>query len=108
MVEQGQLPEGYERLIKKLEQFFMIKLIESKESKPRERRKTPAEEIVINARTAQELTIADLRRIKQEREKQLRKEESTEKEEKSEPDNEANPTTQHESLLGSDIEIIED
>ncbi len=112
MVEQGQLPEGYERLIKKLEQFFMIRLTEPTQNEmPKE--ETQAREIVINAKVARELTIADLRRIKEEREKHAtepKNKEVTEKEDEKDTKTyeKGENTTQDKSLLGSDIEIIED
>ncbi len=95
LIEQGSLPDDANKIIGKLEQFFKISLRKSEAEKEIERieeAKQPARILSFDSESMKNLTISDLRRMKQEREKEEKQDEN--KAEK--------------GLVGSDVEFSDD
>lgn len=72
LIEDGFLPDDADRIIRKIEQFFKINLRKSQqqgEVERIERVKTPARILSFNPKTLSDLTISDLRKLKEERAK---------------------------------------
>lgn len=72
MIEDGFLPDDADRIIKKIEQFFKINLRNSGAAQEQiriERVKQPARILSFNPKSLNELTIHDLKAIKEQREK---------------------------------------
>jgi len=106
MIEQGELPDDANRIIRKIEQFFGTKLAKSEFNAEQNRInavRQPSRVLNFNQETLKTLTIADLIEMKKQQqaaEKQEKQENP--KEEKIEKEN------QESDLIGSDIEFIED
>lgn len=121
VIEQGELPDDALRTIVKLEQFFKINLRKSEAVKEQARieqaTKTirePARVLSFDPNSLKNITISDLKRMKDEREKAEREDWNNatslawgggRKEEKK---LEKKKDVEEESFVGSDIEIIED
>ncbi len=117
IMEQGELPDDALRIIVKLEQFFKIRLRKSEAAKEQNRIqqatrvvREPVRVLSFDKVSLQNLTLADLKRMKDERERDEREDwkgteklawggGTKEKEKKEKKDK---------SVVGSDIEIIED
>ena len=113
MIEQGSLPDDSNRIISKLAQFFKINLRKSEAMKEQNRIeqatrvvREPARVLNFDSKSLNNLTISDLKRMKDEREEADRelaskvawkggKEKDKEREES-------------ESVIGKDVEIIDD
>lgn len=70
LIEQGSLPDDANRIITKLEQFFRINLRKSEQEKEQERisqAKQPARILSFNPDSLKNITISDLKRMKEER-----------------------------------------
>ncbi len=81
MAEKGILPEDDYRLVNKLESFLGIKIIrdEVRDKLIKIPEKQPARVLKFDMKTMQDLTIADLKRVKEEREKPVEDKENEEK-----------------------------
>ncbi len=122
IIEQGNLPDDARRIIVKLEQFFKIRLRKSEVAKEQARIeqatrvvREPARVLSFDKKSLQSLTISDLKRMRDEREKAEREEWNNatslawgrgRKEEKKAE--EKKKDVKEERVIGSDIEIIED
>ena len=71
MAEKGILPEDDYRLVNKLESFLGVKIVkdEARDKLKKIPEKSPARILKFDRKTMQDLTIADLKKIKEEREK---------------------------------------
>jgi len=72
MIEDGFLPDDADRIIRKIEQFFQINLRKSGDEQEKgriEQVKSPARILSFNPKSLNDLTIQDLRKLKQQREK---------------------------------------
>lgn len=66
MAEEGILPERDYTLIKKIENYLGVVLIKEELPKPEQRMPTPQKSLNFDLHSSRNLTIADLRRIKEE------------------------------------------
>ena len=76
MLEKGQLPQDYPKLINKIEHFFGINITDKKGIKMQERKLVRESPRMLNfdANIAQNLTISDLQKIKKQKEEAGKKE----------------------------------
>lgn len=102
MIEQGQLPDDVNKIIRKIEQYLGINLEKTKFEAEQNRIKSikqPSRVINFNQESLKEITISDLMNMKKAQEEN--KEEIKEPPKPSESD-------QDQELLGEDIELIEE
>jgi hypothetical protein len=127
MIEQGNLVDDASRIIVKLEQFFKIKLRKGEAAKEEARmqetmkdRVMPARILNFNPDTMKNITISDLKKMKQEKERAQSEASDKEAEEASRlawrggkgketgKDVSYSEINEDEGLIGSDIELLDD